>query len=86
MDKAILIIDMPDSCDKCPLFHGFYSNMTCGVNHYGIDYPYPKDFRQDWCPLKKLPEKYDIDNTPYNLDYNEDYELGYNACIDEILE
>ena len=45
MDKAILIIDMPDSCDKCPLFHGFYSDMTCGVNHYGIDYPYPKDFR-----------------------------------------
>ena len=37
-------------------------------------------------PAKKFPEKYDIDNTPYNLDYNEDYELGYNACIDEILE
>ena len=26
-----------------------------------------------------------MDNTPYNLDYNEDYERGYNACIDEIL-
>lgn len=85
MNKAIIVIDMPESCDKCPLFHGFYTDMTCGANNYGINYPYPADFRQDWCPLKPLPEKYDMDNTPYNLDYNEDYERGYNACIDEIL-
>lgn len=40
---------------------------------------------QNWCPLRLVPEKYDTDNTPYNLDYNEDYERGYNACVDEIL-
>ena len=54
MNKAILIIDMPESCDKCPLFHSFYTDMTCGANNYGINYPYPKDFKQDWCPLKPL--------------------------------
>ena len=54
MSKAILIIDMPESCDKCPLFHSFYTDMTCGANNYGINYPYPKDFRQDWCPLNPL--------------------------------
>lgn len=86
MDKAILVIDMPDSCDKCPLFHGFYTDMTCGANNYSINYPYPKDFRQDWCPLKPVPEKYDvlaaIENNP---NYDPSYDIGRNCCIDEIL-
>lgn len=88
MDKAILVIDMPESCDKCPLFHGFYTDMTCGANNYGINYPYPNDFRQDWCPLKPLPEKYDIEaekNKPHDRDCDWEFESGYNVCIDEIL-
>ena len=84
MSKAILVIDMPESCDRCPLFHGFYTDMTCGANNYGINYPYPKDFRQDWCPLKPVPEKYNMD-APHDTDYDMEYEYGYNACIDEIL-
>lgn len=88
MSKAILVIDMPESCDKCPLFHGFYTDMTCSANNWGIDYPYPKDFRQDWCPLKPLPEKIDIEaerNKPHDIDCDWEFESGYNACIDEIL-
>ena len=80
MDKAILVIDMPDSCDNCPLFHGFYTDMTCGANHYGINYPYPKDFRQDWCPLKPMPKKMKGHDSVY---YQwGDYEDGWNHCID----
>ena len=88
MSKAILVIDMPESCDKCPLFHGFYTDMTCGANNYGINYPYPKDFIQDWCPLKLLPKKYDIEaerNKPHDRDCDWEFESGYNVCIDEIL-
>ena len=80
MDKAILVIDMPDSCDNCPLFHGFYTDITCGANHYGINYPYPKDFRQDWCPLKPMPKKMKGHDSIY---YQwGDYEDGWNHCID----
>lgn len=87
MDKAILVIDMPESCDKCPLFHGFYTDMTCGANNYGINYPYPKDFRQDWCPLTPLPEKYEIDKSKCSDPFYEfEFEYGYNQCIDEILD
>jgi hypothetical protein len=86
MNKAILVIDMPDSCDKCPLFHGFYTDMTCSANNYSINYPYPKDFRQDWCPLKPVPEKYDMETAiTRDFDYNGEFEYGYNQCIDEIL-
>lgn len=81
MNKAILVIDMPESCEKCPLFHGFYTDMTCGANNYGIDYPYPKDFRQDWCPLKPLPNK----KTGFQYADGYDYCDGWNECIDKIL-
>ena len=84
MKKAILVIDMPESCDKCPLFHGFYTDMTCGANNYGINYPYPKDFRQDWCPLKPVPEKLEGNNSIY---YQwGDYEDGWNHCIDNLID
>lgn len=58
MSKAILVIDMPESCDKCPLFFGRYTDMGCrSLNNRTIDYPYPKDFRQDWCPLQEIEER-----------------------------
>ena len=84
MSKAILVIDMPESCDKCPLFHGFYTDMTCGANNYGINYPYPKDFRQNWCPLKSIPEKMKGHDSIY---YQwGDYEDGWNHCIDCLID
>ena len=82
MGKAILVIDIPDSCDKCPLFHGFYTDMTCGANNYGINYPYPKDFRQKWCPLKPVQKLIDIN---YGSD-EQDWEKGYNSCLEDILD
>lgn len=81
MNKAILVIDMPDSCDKCPLFHGFYTDMTCGANNYSINYPYPKDFRQDWCPLRPAPEEQLV----WYDDARSDWERGYNNCLREIV-
>lgn len=86
MSKAILVIDMPDSCSKCPLFSGSYADMCCsGLRNRTIDYPYPESFRQEWCPLKPVPEKYDMNTVVYDRDYDGEYEYGYNACIDEIF-
>ena len=98
MSKAILVIDMPNSCDKCPLFHGFYTDMTCGANNYGINYPYPKDFKQDWCPIKPMPEKIDVPDWDDSIKaknknaeevgmymYDRGHYRGYNICIDKIL-
>lgn len=58
MRKAILIMDMPESCDKCPVFGNHYSDLCCkGLNNRGINYPYPNKERQAWCPLRELPQK-----------------------------
>ena len=53
--KVYIIFDDPESCDGCPLFGNHYSDMCCKgtKERRGIDYPYPKDFKQDWCPLKE---------------------------------
>jgi hypothetical protein len=58
MSKATLVIDMPESCAKCPFFGDHYSDMTChALNNSGIDYPYPDSFRQKWCPLKEVSDE-----------------------------
>ena len=79
--KAILVMDMPSSCDKCPLFGSHYSDMTCRLNGYGIDYPYPENFRQEWCPLRPVPEKRQTTDDFWQGCVN----IVRNHCIDEIL-
>jgi hypothetical protein len=82
--KAILVLEMPSSCDKCPLFGSHYSDMTCRGNGRSINYPYPKEVRQDWCPLRPIPDKKNRNNRVVG-DYLRGRSDGYNACIDEIL-
>lgn len=83
MSKAVLVIDMPKSCAKCPMFGEYYRDMICKVNGNGINYPYPEDFRQEWCPLRPMPEH----SRTGKSDYYQwgDWEDGWNACIDGLL-
>lgn len=87
MSKAVLIMDMPSSCNKCPLFGSHYSDMTCRANGRSINYPYPKEERQSWCPLKPIPKKKDreVVKENYNGGYSHGIVHGYNACIYELL-
>lgn len=85
MSKAMLVIDMPESCAKCPLFGDHYTDMCCGaLNNKTINYPYPKSFRQDWCPLKDVPKEHNYSGHPYD-EYGDGYADGYNDCREEIL-
>lgn len=92
--KAILVIDMPYKCEDCHLLD------TTDIVHNGGDYAYchalhkplkntsitqfinvrkPKN-----CPLKPLPVKKDGQWIISENKENE-YHIGWNACIDEIL-
>lgn len=84
MAKGYLIMDIPKSCDECSLFHCNYSDMCCGgSNNRTIDYPYPKDFRQSWCPLKPMLGKEEM--TYENDEYDDGYVFGWNQCLERIL-
>ena len=85
MAKAVLIMDMPECCvDCCCGYFERYTkelNLVCGAT--GEDANNVE--KPDWCPLRELPE--------HKRTIGKDSEInqilmnvGYNACLDEILE
>lgn len=86
MSKAILVMDMPSSCDVCDFVtvDGMVGNMTCTnplSNEYGCDVTDYIGCRAGGCPLKEAPKKPDY--PPIN---ESSFVAGWNACIDEILK
>lgn len=93
MNKAILVIDKPESCDYCPVgrIFGMSGQVECmaskdiRANNNGRIIP-------DWCPLKEMPERKEKIEYCGNgvLGINDmsksRFNDGYNACINEILK
>lgn len=75
--KAILTIEMPESCFDCPC----ESEYVCGAAQKKLFYE--EDRKPEWCPLKEMPQKWAYMNGEpwYHLT---EYEHGWNACIEEI--
>lgn len=81
MSKAILIVDMPKSCGLCKLCEvniDWCNAMDISLANYE---EYTK--RPNWCPLKEVPGKKEPDSLTDSVYFEA---LGYNTCIDEILE
>ena len=60
MNKAILVIDMPNECDDCQL--RYYDDINddfyhCCLTYRVVDWQMG---RQKDCPLKEMPNKIDI--------------------------
>ena len=79
MSKSILVMATPKTCNSCDLCGGTF-HYYCKANHRNIE---SLSIRQDWCPLKPLPEKDDW-NDPYD-EYNTGYSNGWNSCLKEII-
>ena len=92
--KAILVIDMPETCDECILLQEHLSCLYCRAGHQRI----LTEYRPDWCPLKPVPKKIDIAAFDNSIKAGADHELelgaymydrgiyrGYNICIDKIV-
>lgn len=81
MSKAILIMDMPESCGECE-YHDIRMDGTirCIVCKEHMGESASICGRADWCPLRELPEK--KEPILYEPD---DYYIGYNDCLDDIL-
>lgn len=95
MSKAVLVMDMPESCDMCdfvddeqPPRYG-EKTLYCGVPGIGEDVTDYIACRPDWCSLRELPERMEICGT-YNAEYYAkcglmpSYKLGWNKCLDAI--
>ena len=88
MKKAVLVMDMPESCSKCKFIYEFQGIKKCqlmNVLNNGASKLSQSTFtqkRHDWCPLRELPEKVHNDNG-YD-EYSDGYDAGFNACLNEI--
>ena len=69
MSKAILVIDMPEGCDNCPLMFRHEEERCCiaeGRNSFSK--------KPNWCPLKPVSEKaLDVLEALYRFKSQEDY-------------
>lgn len=95
MAKAVLVMNMPESCDMCDFADDTqpprYGERTlyCNAPGIGDDVTDYIACRPDWCPLRELPERMEICGT-YNAEYYAkgglmpSYKLGWNKCLDAI--
>lgn len=85
MSKAVLVMDMPKSCDECNFIDELYH--YCNIPWFGKDVSDYVACRHEDCPLRPMPEK----REEHPAEYYEfgtlgvAYVSGYNNCIDEIL-
>lgn len=99
MDKAILVIDMPNCCNECFALDDNGNYYTCLITQEQKGFRFKaREQKMDKCPLKPIPEKVDIpdyDNTikaesanAFEVGmymYDRGHYRGYNLCIDNIL-
>ena len=85
MTKAILVIDMPRDCDECMFSDCFYNCKFLG----DVDESAVNGCRDLRCPLKEMPKKKEIEEKEgmwaVLSSIAENYEDGWNDCIDSIL-
>lgn len=86
MAKAVLVMDMPESCWECPCMKELYEYSICEVKTNVCD-EYEHN-RPDWCPLRELPERATelTDADDLGVEYVRGTMDGWNACLDEILK
>ncbi len=85
MSKAILVIDMPETCTRCNLCYDNYGcSYFCSATGNEIKESIMNQSVQDWCPLKPAPNSCVYSGHPFDQ-YGNGFADGYNTCLEEIL-
>ena len=77
MNKSIVIIDTPKSCDECPFQDDYWYCLPEKAKGY-VAFCESTEGRQKWCPLKPVPHELQADW------YTDGYKEGFNACLEEL--
>lgn len=87
MSKAVLVMNMPESCFGCNFMYCDEESdtETCQAMETARDIDLIED-RPDWCPLRELPEKIPDPEHGYENVEKSIIRIGWNACLDMILE
>ena len=86
MNKAVLVMDMPNKCSECPICASWQASAF-SIREYWCPASGNKDVdpkgKPNWCPLSALPVKFE-NADPYERDLNSAYDCGWNDCINVI--
>lgn len=82
MSKAILVMDMPNACEFCPMF--IYEKCFCQKldEYLGNDEADLTIERSSKCPLKEIPHFLTTTEVCF---INAMINMGWNACLKKIL-
>ena len=85
MSKAVLVLDMPDSCMGCNFLYCDAENNTesCQAREKARIVNLEKEIKPDWCPLRPIPKKKRTIGTESENDKLL-MNCGWNDCIDAI--
>ena len=91
MAKAILVMDMPESCFGCNFLYcdGDTNLDSCQAREKARPVDSETYKKPDWCPLRELPEKKETVHPQecYENSYcTDEMKAGWNACLDRILK
>ena len=98
MGKAILVMDMPESCMGCNFMYCDAENNSesCQAKETARVVDLEKESKPDWCPLRPIPEELELnkirqeaieedcydDTNGIDEAYLQGKVSGWNACID----
>lgn len=83
MPKAVLVMDMPEDCTMCKFWNSKDDECyATGVEELSLN---SEEAKPDWCPLRELPEKIPELKSGYEDLSTSIRRVGWNACLDEIL-
>lgn len=94
MAKAVLVMDMPESCSMCKFLYEFQGIKKCqlmNVLNNGASRLSQNTFtekRHEKCPLRELPEREEeLPVEKYEFGgLGKAFTSGWNACLDNILK
>lgn len=85
MPKAVLVMDMPESCPDCRFFKSDWRECYAISKRYNRDIM-TEEAKPNWCPLRELPEKMpDLEHGYENVEKSI-IRTGWNACLDAIAK
>ena len=96
--KAILVIDMPNTCEDCHLRLALDRYRCINTKENRLrwcgdeDGFYTSDTKPSWCPLRPLPQKTSGHGKTYcmvnsrvsSIPAYGEYDRGWNDCLDAI--
>ena len=87
MAKAVLVMDMPESCPDCRFFESDWRECYAISKRYNRDIM-TEEAKPNWCPLRELPEKKEelaIEQYEFG-GLGKAFVSGWNACLDAIAK